>query len=129
MSQSVAVTRGIRVEVNAEYVAERSRPADSHWFFAYHIRISNEGTETVKLVSRHWIITDAHGEEEEVRGPGVVGAQPVLEPGEQFEYTSFCPLETSFGSMRGTYQMVTRTGEQFDAEIAAFALVEPYSVN
>ena len=129
MSQSVAVTRGIRVEVNAEYVAERSRPADSHWFFAYHIRISNEGAEAVKLVSRHWIITDAHGEEEEVRGPGVVGAHPELEPGEQFEYTSFCPLETSFGSMRGTYQMVTRTGEPFDVEIAAFALVEPYSVN
>jgi len=129
LSQSVAVTRGIRVEVNAEYVSERSRPADSHWFFVYHIRISNEGTETVKLVTRHWIITDAHGEEEEVRGPGVVGAHPELEPGEQFEYTSFCPLETSFGSMRGTYQMVTRTGEPFDVEIAAFALVEPYSVN
>ena len=129
MSQSVAVTRGIRVEVNAEYIPERSGPADSHWFFAYHIRISNEGAEAVKLVSRHWIITDAHGEEEEVRGPGVVGAHPELEPGEQFEYTSFCPLETSFGSMRGTYQMVTRTGEPFDVEIAAFALVEPYSVN
>jgi len=129
LSKSVAVTQGIRVEVNAQYVPERSRPAESHWFFAYHIRISNEGTETVQLVSRHWIITDAHGEEEEIRGPGVVGAQPVLEPGQQFEYTSFCPLDTSFGSMRGTYQMVTRAGEQFDAEIAAFSLVEPYAVN
>jgi len=129
LSKSVAVTQGIRVEVNAQYVPERSRPAESHWFFAYHIRISNSGTETVQLVSRHWIITDADGEEEEIRGPGVVGAQPVLEPGQQFEYTSFCPLDTSFGSMRGTYQMVTRNGEQFDAEIAAFSLVEPYSVN
>jgi ApaG protein len=129
LSESVAVTRGIRVEVNAEYVAERSRPAESQWFFAYHIRIRNEGTETVQLISRHWIITDAHGHDEEVRGPGVVGAQPVLEPGQQFEYTSFCPLTTSFGSMRGTYQMVTRTGEGFDAEIAPFALVEPFSVN
>jgi ApaG protein len=124
------VTRGIRVEVSAHYVPERSRPSDGHWFFAYHIRIENAGTETVKLVSRHWIIANAHDEEEEVRGPGVVGAQPVLEPGQQFEYTSFCPLDTPFGSMRGTYQMlVIGSGEQFDAEIATFALVEPFSVN
>ena len=129
MSSSMALTRGVRVEVNAEYVAERSHPSEGQWFFAYHIRISNEGSETVQLLSRHWIITDAGGHEEQVRGPGVVGAQPVLEPGQSFEYTSFCPLKTSFGSMRGTYQMVTNSGESFDAEIATFALNEPFSIN
>jgi ApaG protein len=129
LSRSTAVTRGIRVEVNAHYVPERSRPSESHWFFAYHIRISNEGSEPVQLVSRHWIITNANDEVEEVRGPGVVGQEPHLGPGEQFEYTSFCPLDTPFGSMRGTYQMVSGSGEQFDAEIATFALVEPFSVN
>ena len=129
MADSVALTRGIRIEVEVEYVPERSDSAEGRWFFAYHITITNEGTEKVQLVSRHWIITDAHGHEEVVRGPGVVGAQPVLEPGQSFDYTSFCPLPTSFGSMRGTYQMVTRSGESFDAEIAAFALNEPFSVN
>ena len=129
MSTSEAVTRGIRVRVRAQYVPERSGPAQGQWFFAYEIRIVNEGPKTVQLISRHWIITDARGEVEEVRGPGVVGAQPVLEPGQEFVYTSFCPLKTPFGSMRGTYQMVTREGEWFDAEIASFALSEPYSVN
>jgi ApaG protein len=128
-NRSEAVTRGIRVAVDASYVAERSNPSDSEWFFAYTIRITNEGTDTAQLLSRHWVITDANGRVEEVRGPGVVGRQPVLGPGQSFEYTSACPLKTSFGVMQGTYQMVTPSGDHFDAEIAPFALSEPYGVN
>ena len=126
---SRATTRGIGVEVESRYVPERSDPRHARWFFAYRIRITNEGTERAQLLSRHWIISDAHGRIEEVRGPGVVGEQPVLEPGEAFEYTSYCPLGTSFGSMRGTYRMVTANGDEFDAEIAPFALAEPFAVN
>ncbi len=129
MPTSEAVTRGVRVQVRAEYVPERSRPQEGMWFFAYHICITNEGNETVQLLHRHWIITNAHGEVEEVRGPGVVGVQPLLGPGESFEYTSFCPLNTPFGSMRGTYEMVTDSGETFEAVIAPFALVEPHSLH
>lgn len=129
MFTSEAITRGIRVHVTAEYSPERSRPAEREWFFLYTVRITNEGAETVQLASRHWIITDANGEESEVRGTGVVGEQPVLEPGEGFEYTSGCPLGTSFGTMRGTYQMVTGDGGGFDAEIAPFTLSEPYTVH
>jgi ApaG protein len=128
-SSSQAVTRGIRVEVEARYVPERSRPDSSRWFFSYRIRISNRGAERVQLVSRHWVITDAHGHTEEIRGPGVVGEQPVLDPGESYEYTSFCPLETPFGTMEGTYQMIAPDGTSFDAEIALFSLSEPYSIN
>ncbi len=129
MADSEAVTRGIRVTVRSRYLPDRSRPRDLQWFFAYTIRIENEGIERVQLLSRHWIITDAHGHVEEVHGAGVVGEQPVLEPGMGFEYTSSCPLPTPFGSMRGTYQMVTQSGEAFDAEIAPFILREPYSIN
>ncbi len=129
MSTSEAVTRGVRVQVRAEYVPERSRPQERMWFFAYHIRITNDSDQTVQLLHRHWIITNAHGEVEEVRGPGVVGVQPLLGPGESFEYTSFCPLNTPFGSMRGTYEMVTDSGETFEARIAPFALVEPHSLH
>jgi len=129
LGDSEAVTRGIRVNVQARYVAERSRPLLNEFFFAYTIRIANEGRETVQLVSRAWLITDAEGRTEEVRGPGVVGEQPVLAPGEAFEYTSACPLTTPFGFMRGTYQMVTEGGERFDAEIARFQLAEPYSIH
>jgi ApaG protein len=93
------------------------------------VRITNQGTETVQLLSRHWIITDALDHIKEVRGPGVVGQQPVLAPGESFQYTSGCPLRTSTGVMRGTYQMVTEDGEHFDVEIAPFALHEPYTVH
>jgi ApaG protein len=114
------------VEVRSQYVAERSAPAERRYFFAYTVRISNEGTSVVQLVSRHWTITDQHGRIEEVRGPGVVGEQPVLGPGESFEYTSACPLTTPFGTMHGTYEMVrTGDGARFDAEIAAFALEAP----
>lgn len=128
-SRSEAITRGIRVEVEARYVPERSRPESQRWFFAYRVRISNHGDERVQLVSRHWIITDAHGRTEEVRGAGVVGEQPELAPGAFFEYTSFCPLETPFGTMQGTYQMIAPDGSSFDAEIATFSLSEPYSIN
>jgi ApaG protein len=126
---SDATTRGVRVQVRTAYLPERSSPADSHYFFTYRVRISNQGEETVQLVSRHWIITDADGRTEEVRGPGVVGEQPVLAPGEAFEYTSFCPLPTPIGSMHGTYQMVTAAGSAFDAEIAAFSLAVPHALN
>ena len=120
MFSSEAVTRGIRVQVLSEYAGDRSDPRNNQWFFLYTIEISNEGTETVQLVSRHWIITDAEGHVEEVRGPGVVGQQPVLAPGEAFSYTSGCPLTTPFGKMEGTYQMITSNGASFDAEIAPF---------
>ena len=126
---SDACTRGVRVQVASEYVPERSNPVQSEYFFAYHIRIANEGAETVQLLSRHWIITDAHGQMEEVQGPGVVGERPVLESGQSFEYTSACPLQTPYGSMRGSYRMLTEEGEAFDAEIAMFALSQPYAIN
>ncbi len=126
---SEACTRGIRVRVKSKYVAERSNPVRSEFFFAYRIRIGNEGQQTVKLVSRHWIITDAHGKVQEVQGAGVVGEQPVLAPGESFEYSSACPLTTPFGSMEGSYQMVTDSGESFDAEIPPFSLSQPYAVH
>jgi ApaG protein len=126
---SDATTRGVRVQVKSSYLPERSAPAEGHYFFTYRVRISNEGEETVQLVSRHWVITDADGRTEEVRGPGVVGEQPVLAPGEAFEYTSFCPLHSAIGSMHGTYQMVTAGGSAFDAEIAAFSLAVPTALN
>jgi ApaG protein len=126
---SEAITRGVEVRVESRYVPEQSNPDRGGWLFAYTVRIANKGGQTVQLISRHWIITDANGETEEVRGPGVVGAQPVLKPGESFEYTSACPLGTAFGTMHGTYQMVTDGGEQFDAEIAAFSLSTPFGLN
>lgn len=128
MFTSEAVTRGIRVSVVSEYAPARSRPHANEWFFLYTITIKNESPDTVQLVSRHWIITNGAGEVEEVRGPGVVGQQPALSPGESFTYTSGCPLTTQFGTMEGAYQMVTSSGESFDARIATFTLSEPYSV-
>jgi ApaG protein len=129
MFTSEAVTRGIRVRVESEYAPERSQPENSQWFFLYTISILNESTETVQLLSRHWIITDGTGHVEEVRGPGVVGKQPIFKPGESFEYTSGCPLTSPFGVMKGTYQMVTSDGERFDVTIAPFTLSEPYTVH
>jgi len=127
--RSETVTRGIRVTVESRYEQERSSPDDGQWFFSYHVRIANEGNRVAQLLSRHWIITDGDGKEQEVRGPGVVGEQPVLEPGDAFEYTSGCPLQTPVGSMRGTYRMVAPGGEAFDALIAPFGLGEPRFVN
>jgi ApaG protein len=129
MFTSEAVTRGIRVQVASEYAPERSEPGKNKWFFLYTITISNEGPETVQLVTRHWIITDGTGHVEEVRGPGVVGKQPTLKAGESFDYTSGCSLDTPFGVMEGTYQMVTESGDRFDAKIAPFTLSEPYTVH
>lgn len=120
-----AITRGVRVRVHPHYSAEHSNPARGEWFFLYHVTISNEAKPTVRLVSRHWVITNAHGAVQEVRGPGVVGEQPVLAEGEQFEYTSGCPLGTPFGSMRGSYQMIGSDGDQFEVEIPAFSLSQP----
>lgn len=129
-STSEAVTNSVRVEVESQYAPEHSQPFQNQWFFYYTVRITNESSETVQLLSRHWIITDANGRMEEVSGPGVVGEQPVLAPGESFQYTSGCPLKTSTGVMHGTYQMVvTEGGDHFDIEIAPFALHEPYTVH
>jgi len=129
MSLSEAVTGGVRVRVQAEYSPAHSRPHENRWFFLYSVSITNESDRTVQLVTRHWQITDATGHVEEVRGPGVVGQQPVLEPGQSFEYTSGCPLASPYGSMRGSFQMITADGSQFDAEIAAFELSAPYTVH
>lgn len=129
MNTSEATTRGVRVEVQSHYLADKSDPLRRRWFFAYDIRISNLGHEVVQLLNRHWIITDANGSVEEVKGPGVIGNQPVLAPGESFSYTSFCPLTTPFGTMEGSYQMVTDDGETFEARIARFSLSEPMVVN
>jgi ApaG protein len=126
---SEATTRGVRVSVRSSYLPERSSPRDSRYFFAYRVRIANVGEERVQLRSRHWIITDGDGRVEHVEGPGVVGEQPVLEPGETFEYTSFCPLPTPIGSMHGVYRMVTPAGAAFDAEIAPFSLAVPTALN
>jgi ApaG protein len=128
-SASEAVTQGIRISVESRYAPEYSQPQRNQWFFLYTIQIANEGEEEVQLLSRHWIIRDATGKIEEVRGPGVVGETPVLGPGESFEYTSGCPLQTPFGSMEGTYQMVTARNERFDARIARFALREPGAIH
>jgi ApaG protein len=126
---SEAITNNVRVEVESQYVPQRSQPFQNKWFFSYTVRITNEGDQTVQLLSRHWIITDCTGHTEEVKGAGVVGETPVLGPGETFQYTSACPLETATGVMRGTYQMVTEDGQHFDVEIAPFALREPYTVH
>ncbi len=126
---SEAVTNSIRVEVMSQYSPENSRPLQDVWVFEYTVRITNQGEETVQLLTRHWIITDALDHVEEVKGPGVIGEQPVLAPGESFKYSSWCPLKTPTGQMRGTYQMVRAGGSQFDIEIAPFALKARYRVN
>lgn len=126
---SDTTTRDVRVEVRPVYLEDQSDPPNGLWMFAYHVRISNLGSDTVQLLSRHWVITDAMGRVKEVRGPGVVGEQPVIEPGSRYEYTSGCPLSTPMGTMHGSYQMATERGERFDALIGPFTLAEPYAVN
>jgi ApaG protein len=126
---SEAVTHNVSVEVLSQYSPENSKPAQGEWVFQYTVRITNKGAETVQLISRHWIITDAADDVSEVKGPGVVGEQPVLAPGESFQYSSWCPLKTPMGTMRGTYQMARTSGEQFDIEIAPFALKARYTVH
>ena len=121
-----ATTRSIKVVVKPFYLEDQSSPPDDHYVWAYHVRIENHGAETIQLRSRHWRITDARGELHEVRGPGVIGEQPVLEPGDRYEYTSGTPLATPSGIMSGSYQMENERGENFDIEIPAFSLDSPY---
>lgn len=119
-------TRGISVTVKPFYLEDQSSPAEGHYVWAYHVRIENRGEETVQLRRRHWKITDSNGCLQEVRGPGVVGEQPVLGPGESFEYTSGTPLPTPSGIMVGSYEMETRNGECFSVRIPAFSLDSPH---
>lgn len=126
---SSATTRGVLVEVRSQFLEEQSQPALQRFVFAYEITITNNGTEVVQLHSRHWVITDGLGDVEEVKGPGVVGEQPILSPGESFRYTSGAVLPTARGTMRGTYQMHRGDGARFDAEIAEFLLERPFSLN
>jgi ApaG protein len=119
-------TRSIKVSVEPIYLEEQSAPAEGRYVWAYHVRIENRGGETVQLRNRHWKITDNRGQMQEVRGPGVVGEQPVLRPGEAFEYTSGTPLPTPSGIMVGTYEMQTRGGESFSVQIPAFSLDSPH---
>ena len=121
-----AVTREIRVDVEPIYLEDQSEPEDGQFVWAYRVQIENEGAETVQLLTRYWHITDGLGRVQEVRGAGVVGEQPVLNPGERYEYTSGTPLPTPSGIMKGTYQMKTRGGEKFDIEIPAFSLDSPH---
>ena len=122
---SQAITDGIRVRVRSMYLPDQSSPRDDLYVFAYTITISNEGARTAQLRTRHWIITDAHGEVEEVRGDGVVGEQPRLQPGQSFEYTSGCRLTTPVGTMHGSYRFWRDDGTYFDAQIAPFSLAAP----
>lgn len=121
-----ATTRQIRVTVRPTYLDDKSAPEDGHFVWAYEVTIENMGSETVQLISRHWRITDARGETHEVRGSGVIGEQPTLEPGDRFNYTSGTPLATPSGIMQGSYQMENERGEKFDIEIPAFSLDSPY---
>ena len=126
---SDTTTNGIRVQVTTQFLAEHSSPREGDYRFVYFIRISNVGSETAQLVSRHWVITNANGEEEEVRGEGVVGDKPVLPPGASYDYNSSCHLKTSVGTMHGSYTMVTPAGGVFEARIAPFTLAVPYALN
>jgi ApaG protein len=128
-SNSTSTTQGIKVSVQSVYVPEQSSPRMRRYVFAYTVKIANEGETPAQLRSRHWVITDGDGRIEEVRGPGVVGQQPYLEPGDQFEYTSGCVLTTPRGEMHGTYQMHRPDGSQFEANIAPFDLMLPHSLN
>lgn len=123
-----AVTRAIRVTVQPRYLPGESTPEEERYVFAYTVEIVNEGEETVRLVARHWRITDGRGRTEEVRGPGVVGEQPTLPPGQSFTYTSGAPLPTPSGIMVGAYQMQTDAGQPFDVAIPAFALESPHAI-
>lgn len=120
-----ATTRGVTVRVSVSYLPEQSEPAHVRWFWAYHIRIENDGDQPVQLLTRHWVITDGRGLVEEVRGDGVVGDQPMIDPGESYDYVSGCPLKTPTGSMQGSYGMVDFDGEPFDVAIPLFPLHSP----
>ncbi|MFV1920281.1 Co2+/Mg2+ efflux protein ApaG [Sphingomonas sp. MJ1 (PH-R8)] len=121
----VAETRGVTVRVSVSYLAEQSEPAQARWFWAYHIRIENNGERAVQLLTRHWVITDGRGERHSVEGEGVVGEQPLILPGASYDYVSGCPLTTSTGSMQGSYHMLDTEGAAFDVVIPKFALTAP----
>ena len=123
-----AVTHGIRIKVEPQYIEEQSSPDDSYFFWAYTIEIANQSDAVVQLKTRHWRITDARGKTEEVRGPGVVGKTPVLDPGESFTYTSGCPLATASGIMVGSYQMQLQDGSLIDVAVPAFSLDSPFAI-
>ena len=127
MSAYEATTRGVTVRVRPQFLPDESEPDDRRWVWAYTIEVENRGAQEVQLLSRHWVITDATGRVEHVQGPGVVGEQPILPPGARFTYTSGCPLPTPSGTMAGSYSMVTKTGERFEAEVPAFSLDLPDS--
>lgn len=122
-----ATTNGIKVSVRPEYSEDRSDPAASRYFWLYTIDIANEGANAAQLTERYWLIVDANGHRQEVRGPGVVGEQPMLKPGELFRYTSGCPLSTPSGIMSGSYKMVDENGRAFDVKIPSFSLDSPFS--
>ena len=122
-------TRDITVSVRPFYLEEQSSPSENHYVWAYQVRIENNGSATVQLRTRHWRITDSMGRVNEVRGAGVVGEQPVLGPGESFEYTSGTPLPTPSGIMVGSYEMTNATGERFEVEIPAFSLDSPHQAH
>ena len=117
-------TNGVRIDVDTYYIAEKSVPALNQYLFGYEIKVTNENPEPVQLLHRHWTITDALGRTEEVKGPGVIGKQPRLKPGDSFTYDSFCPLPTPFGSMRGTYKMMRDNGEFFEVDVPLFTLAQ-----
>ena len=125
----VAVTSGIRVQVESKFIPENSDPDIPRYFFAYFVTISNESKSIIKLIDRHWEITDAHGNLEIVDGEGVVGRQPLLKPGESFTYNSFCPLITEFGMMTGHYQMKMEDDNIVKVLIPAFKLISPFAIN
>ena len=118
-------TNNIQVDVETRYIEEQSNPEQNYYVFAYTITIQNKGRQTAQLLTRHWVITDSNQKVQEVRGDGVVGEQPVLKPGEQFVYTSGTMLETSVGTMKGSYQMIADDGSEFDAPIDEFVLSTP----
>jgi ApaG protein len=120
-----ATTRGVVVRVSVSYLPEQSEPHRGRWFWAYHIRIENEGPVAVQLLTRHWIITDGRGLRHTVEGEGVVGEQPMIAPGGSFDYVSGCPLSTPSGSMQGSYHMIAEDGSAFDVSIPRFALIAP----
>ena len=120
-----ARTRDVTVRVSVSFLAEQSEPAAGRWFWAYHIRIENDGAQAVQLIRRHWRISDGRGVRHDVRGDGVVGEQPVIEPGGSYDYVSGCPLQTSTGAMEGTFHMVAGDGSSFDAAIPRFPLSGP----
>jgi ApaG protein len=123
------VTRDVRVRVESEFASDKSNAKDNEFAFSYKVSIGNLSAETIQVMGRRWIITNAFGDYEEVVGEGVVGEQPVLRPGEEFRYTSFCVLKTSFGSMRGEFEVITDDAEVFQVEIPEFTLAHPHSVH